>query len=223
MISRRGSRGDAPGPLVISTNGSPRVDEIQLRTHRRTQLDQVLAMRSTTSKVAPLTTARGLSFFSDSGRLDVMAEVLQERTVLPPEDASELAQFARHLADARARLVDPDGNQIDIPNELYGVVLDLVTALSRGIAVTIAPHNTMLTTQEAADLLNISRPTLVRLLTDGDIPYTMRGRHRRVMLRDILDYRDRTRHGRRQTLDQMTADAEDDGLYNLTATPKRTR
>jgi excisionase family DNA binding protein len=61
----------------------------------------------------------------------------------------------------------------------------------------------MLTTQEAADLLNVSRPTLVRLLTDGEIPYTMRGRHRRVMLRDILDYRDRTRRERRIPADQI--------------------
>ncbi len=99
----------------------------------------------------------------------------------------------------------------------------MVTALSHGLAISIAPHNTMLTTQEAADLLNISRPTLVRLLTDGEISYTMRGRHRRVMLRDILDYRERTRRERRQTLDQMAADAEDDDLYNATATAKRTR
>lgn len=47
---------------------------------------------------------------------------------------------------------------------------DVVTALSHGLAISIAAHNTMLTTQEAADLLNISRPTLVRLLTDGEIP-----------------------------------------------------
>src|SRR5262250_51830 len=156
-----------------------------------------------------------------------MANAVRERTVLPPEDSSDLARFARRLASlkepARARLVGPDGSQIDIPDELYEVLRDVVTALSHGLAISIAPHNTMLTTQEAADLLNISRPTLVRLLTDGEIPYTMRGRHRRVMLRDILDYRDRTRRERRQTLDQMAADAEDAGLYDMTATPKRTR
>lgn len=100
---------------------------------------------------------------------------------------------------------------------------DVVRALSQGLAISIAPHNTMLTTQEAADLLNISRPTLVRLLTDGEISHTMRGRHRRVMLRDVLDYRDRTRCDRRQALDQLAADAEEDSLYNLTATPNRTR
>lgn len=126
-------------------------------------------------------------------------------------------------APARARLVGPDGSQIDIPEDLYDILRDVVAALSHGMAISIAPHNTMLTTQEAADLLNVSRPTLVRLLTDGEISYTMRGRHRRVMLRDILDYRDRTRRERRETLDRMTADAEDDGLYEATGTPKRTR
>jgi excisionase family DNA binding protein len=106
---------------------------------------------------------------------------------------------------------------------LYGVLLDVVTTLSQGWAISIAPHNTMVTTQEAADLLNVSRPTLVRLLTDGEIPYTMRGRHRRVMLRDVLDCPDRAPRERRRTLDQMAVDAEDDDLYNATATPKRTR
>ncbi|WP_131767900.1 helix-turn-helix domain-containing protein [Candidatus Protofrankia californiensis] len=156
-----------------------------------------------------------------------MVDALRERTVLPPADSSDLARFARRLArleePARARLVGPDGSQIDIPDELYGVLHDVVTALSHGLAISIAPHNTMLTTQEAADLLNVSRPTLVRLLTEGEISYTMRGRHRRVMLRDILDYRERTRREHRQTLDQIAADAEDDDLYNVTAVPKRTR
>src|SRR6266498_5245896 len=141
-----------------------------------------------------------------------MTSALRERTVLPPEDPSDLARFARGLAEVqaptRARLVGPDGSEIEIPEDLYGVLRDVVNALSQGLAITIAPHNTMLTTQEAADLLNISRPTLVRLLTDGEIPHTMRGRHRRVMLRDIVDYTEPTRAERRCTLDQTAAEAE---------------
>lgn len=156
-----------------------------------------------------------------------MSSALRERTLLPPEDPANLARFAQELRTAagraRARLVGPDGSEIEIPDELYGVLRDVVTALSEGLAISIAPHNTMLTTQEAADLLNISRPTLVRLLSDGEIPHTMRGRHRRVLLRDILDYQERTRQERRQTLDRMTAEAEEDGLYGLTSTPRRTR
>jgi excisionase family DNA binding protein len=152
-----------------------------------------------------------------------MSTPLRERTVLPPDDMAGLARFARGLtsvaAPAKARLVGPDGTQIDIPEELYGVLRDVVAALSEGMAISIAPHNTTLTTQEAADLLNISRPTLVRLLTDEEIPYSTRGRHRRVLLRDVLEYQERTRSERRQSLDRMAADAEDDGLYEATATP----
>ena len=66
-----------------------------------------------------------------------------------------------------------------MPIRPHSGMRDVVTALSRGLAISIAAHDTMLTTQEAADLLNVPRPTLVRLLTDGEIPYTMRGQHRR--------------------------------------------
>jgi excisionase family DNA binding protein len=149
-----------------------------------------------------------------------MSSTLRERTVLPPDNPADLVRFARGMADAevsaRAKLVGPDGSQLDIPAELYELLRDVVGALSQGMAISIAPHNTMLTTQEAADLLNISRPTLVRLLTDGEIPHSSRGRHRRVLLRDILDYSERTRTERRRTLDQMAADAEDDNLYEIT-------
>ena len=149
-----------------------------------------------------------------------MSSTLRERTVLPPENPADLVRFARGMADAeapeRAKLVGPDGSQLDIPAELYELLRDVVGALSQGMAVSIAPHNTMLTTQEAADLLNISRPTLVRLLTDGEIPHSLRGRHRRVLLRDILDYSESTRTERRRALDQMAVDAEDDDLYEIT-------
>ncbi len=151
---------------------------------------------------------------------------LRERTVLPPDDRSELARLARDLTgdhEPRARLVGPDGSEIEVPEELYTALRDVVAALSQGLAVSIAPHNTMLTTQEAADLLGISRPTLVRLLSEGQIPFSMRGRHRRVLLRDVLDYQERTRHEREQALDQMAADAEEAGLYGATASPEKTR
>jgi excisionase family DNA binding protein len=165
--------------------------------------------------------------FFEYAYADVMPSALRERTVLPPENPADLNRLAQGLVDAKAaggaKLVGPDGSQIDIPEDLYSVLRDVVNALSQGLAISIAPHNTMLTTQEAADLLNISRPTLVRLLTDGEIPHTMRGRHRRVLLRDILDYTDRTRTERRSALDQMATDAEDDGLYEATIEARPSR
>ncbi|WP_460541213.1 helix-turn-helix domain-containing protein [Glycomyces halotolerans] len=81
----------------------------------------------------------------------------------------------------------------------------------------------MLTTQEAADLLNISRPTLVRLLEDGEIPYSRRGRHRRVLLRDVLTYQEQSRMERRAGLGEMVSEGEDAGLYETVESIKPTR
>ncbi|PRY29364.1 helix-turn-helix domain-containing protein [Pseudosporangium ferrugineum] len=156
-----------------------------------------------------------------------MPSALHERTVMPPDDLSSLSRFANGLAGpsvpGRARLIGPDGSELDLPEELYGLLRDVVTALSQGVAISIAPRHTMLTTQEAADLLNISRPTLVRLLTQGEIPHTMRGRHRRVLLRDVLDYQNQTREERRRALDDMVAEAEDLDLYTAARPPEDLR
>lgn len=85
-----------------------------------------------------------------------------------------------------------------------------------GKAITVAPLDQRLTTQEAADFLGISRPTLVKLLETEQISYERpgAGRHRRVRLSDVLDYQNRKRQERRRTLDQMTAGAAGAGLYD---------
>ena len=84
-----------------------------------------------------------------------------------------------------------------------------------GQAITVAPIDQLLTTQQAADFLGISRPTLVKLLESGEIPHESpgAGRHRRVRLRDVLDYQDRKRSRRRLVLDELTHDAVAAGLY----------
>ncbi|HEC08729.1 MAG TPA: helix-turn-helix domain-containing protein [Acidimicrobiales bacterium] len=78
-------------------------------------------------------------------------------------------------------------------------------------------------TREAADLLGISRPTFVKLLEDGEMPYEQPGRHRRVLLSDVLAYRQRRSVQAREALDRMVEIADESGMYEFTATPKRTR
>jgi excisionase family DNA binding protein len=104
---------------------------------------------------------------------------------------------------------------------VFEVLRDVVAALSQGLAITVAPHQTVLSTSEAAQLLGVSRPTLVRLLESGEIPFDKPGRHRKVRLADLLAYQQRSQHRRAALLDQMVAEAEDDGLYDLPDDPRK--
>lgn len=139
-----------------------------------------------------------------------------EHTVLPPADAtSTLPRIAvalnRHDTVA---VIAPDGSQIAVPEEIQDVLREVVNALSNGQAITVAPRDTILTTQQAADLLGVSRPTLVRLLEAGDIPFAKPGRHRRIALRDLIAYQSQIQISRRATIDAMTREAADDGSFD---------
>jgi len=79
-----------------------------------------------------------------------------------------------------------------LPATLFRTLLKLVEETGKGNAVAIVPLGTELTTQQAADLLDISRPHLVKLLTRGELPYRMVGTHRKIRAREVLRYRART-------------------------------
>jgi excisionase family DNA binding protein len=87
------------------------------------------------------------------------------------------------------------------------------------MGVNVAPLNASLTTQEAADYLGISRPTLVRLLDAGEIPMIRPNRHRYVRLVDLIDYAERVRQTRGTALDEMAKEADEAGLYDALDTP----
>ncbi len=78
--------------------------------------------------------------------------------------------------------------------ELRQLLLAMVATLQHGEAVALTPHEAMLTTQEAAAVLGVSRPTVVRLLESGALPFEQPGKHRRVRLSDVIAYRDRRDH-----------------------------
>lgn len=154
-----------------------------------------------------------------------MAAPTIARTVLPPtEPLQALAAMLDGLgAEPTTTLSGPNGEHLVLPPEVFEVLRDVVDAMAQGQALTIAPVHQRLTTQEAADLLGVSRPTVVKLLESGEIPFEQPGRHRRVRLADVLAYRERASVERRGALDRMVEIADAADLYERTATPKRTR
>jgi len=151
---------------------------------------------------------------------------LVEHTVLPPN--AEKPSGLQALVDALSGrggvgLVGADGVAHDLPDEVRQVLTQTVHAMADGHAVTVASRGTVLTTKEAADILGVSRPTLVRLLEAGEIPFTKPGRHRRVLLEDVLAYQQRLREVRRDELAAMTAEAAEEDSYRTVDRFVRTR
>jgi len=146
---------------------------------------------------------------------------LTEQTYLP-EQVENLERFhdflashvaPNHASTARYMLTGPKAHdQVEVPAEMHRVLLQVVEALLAGKAVTVAPRSMTLTTQQAADLLNISRPTVVKLIEDGEIPCERPGHRRQLRLSDVLEYRERRRQQQYETLfsSEVPVDEDDD-------------
>jgi excisionase family DNA binding protein len=112
-----------------------------------------------------------------------------------------------------AMLLSPSGEAVVLPDTAYQLLRQVVQHLARDEAVSVIPISRELTTQQAADLLNVSRPYLIRLLDSGDIPYHRTGTHRRIQLNDLLAYKRERDAERREGLRQLTRTSQQLGLY----------
>lgn len=136
--------------------------------------------------------------------------VVEPRTVLPPAAPGGLFALLEALKSDSAAVCDGSGERVELPSELREAVYEMTLALSQGRGIQLVPHQMKLSTQEAADILNISRPTLVKLLEEGRIPYDKPGRHRKVGLDAVLAYQEATRTKRRAALREAVQDSADE-------------
>lgn len=143
----------------------------------------------------------GDTFLPDQEELDSLQKLASVLTQATEEDSYFLVD---EKTQAKNRL----------PRDLYKILLKAIIALSEGRAISVTPLSTRLTTQQAADFLGISRPTLVRLLDEGEIPYSRPRRHRQVFLADLLEYNERQQYRAAKALDEIMADTARMGFYD---------
>lgn len=127
----------------------------------------------------------------------------------------ELARYAdKDRVHVRLGADGQSSEDLVLPGHLVELMLRVATEVSMGHGVNILPIHSELTTQQAANLLNVSRPYLVGLLKDGTIPHHKVGSHRRVLAHDVLAFQESQRQARAESLDEMAALSEEMELYD---------
>ncbi len=131
------------------------------------------------------------------------------------ESCDALAATLKGLHSANPEIeVEETKGKIRIPLKALELLVDILKATSQGKPISIIPIAAEMTTQAAAELLNCSRPHLVKLLEDGHIPFTKVGNHRRVKYEDVIAYQKQMKAEQKQRIIQMMASDEELALYD---------
>lgn len=151
-----------------------------------------------------------------------MAQLSNGNEVVTPTEAdADLARvsgqrLAAHMRQGRALRVEVksggSNEELVLPASALRLLVRALSEMGQGNAVTLTPVRAELTSQQAADLLNVSRPYLVKLLDEGAIPSRKVGTHRRVLLTDLLAYRREFEARRHAALDELQALSQDLGM-----------
>jgi excisionase family DNA binding protein len=145
----------------------------------------------------------------------IQSSSVREPIYAEGDQAEAVQALGKVLHDFRkARLVGPEGQEILLPYTIYRVLEQVVPLLAADMAVSIVPVGHLLTTQEAADLLNVSRPFLIKLLEGGSIRFERVGTHRRIRFEDLMKYKHMRDKDRRKSLKKLTQMAQEAGLYD---------
>ncbi|WP_222889224.1 helix-turn-helix domain-containing protein [Enterobacter sp. C2] len=143
---------------------------------------------------------------------------------LPDPHESELAQrgqrelaayLSTKLQTQRISIVGEDDKThiIELPTSAMTMLVEVLGELAAGNAVQIVPVHAELTTQEAANILNVSRPHMVKLLEKGNLPFHKIGRHRRVLFADLMEYKKRRENESLNAMQALADQAQDTGMY----------
>lgn len=113
----------------------------------------------------------------------------------------------------RITLTDEVGANIDAPEQVYRLTREVLSIVAEGRTAAVVTIDHDLTTQDAAEILGVSRPHLIKLLERGDMPYYRVGAHRRVSVQDVLAYKRQRDALRSKALGDLATESQDLGLY----------
>jgi excisionase family DNA binding protein len=105
--------------------------------------------------------------------------------------------------------IQESGSFLRIPKKALSLLFDILDNMAEGKSITIIPSDAEVSTQQAADMLNVSRPHLVKLLEDGAIPFKKVGTHRRIELKHLVEYEKALKENRNEKLDFLAKQAQD--------------
>lgn len=141
---------------------------------------------------------------------------VHETTYVPDEGVSErFGEMVEALRSSDESCLLVGDKRIGLTTEMADILSAVAQAMKQGLAVSVVPQNTRMSTQEEADFLGISRSTLVRMLEAGEIPFEKVRRHRRLFLADVIEYQKRQRLRASDALSDMVADGQSIGSYDV--------
>jgi excisionase family DNA binding protein len=135
-----------------------------------------------------------------------------EEILLARASAEELNRLLVKIPQADRARVQMDGQDLILPRQALELLRDLLAEMAQGNVVSIVPTQHLLTTQEAANLLNISRPFLIQLLNSGEISFSKVGTHRRIRYQDLMEYKSKRDKENQAVLDELVEQAQRDGM-----------
>jgi excisionase family DNA binding protein len=145
--------------------------------------------------------------------------MLSAPVTLPESEEQQIRELSRMLQLGTPVLIGPGNERVDLPESVYHILKDVVRYMKAGRTVTLVPQKQQMTTQAAANMLGFSRPHLIKLLEAGNIPFQKVGQHRRVLLKDIMDFQKKRDSARRQALDALARSEFEQGAYEETGIP----
>lgn len=146
-----------------------------------------------------------------------MTTVIRQFADSESAEIRELYKF--FLLDKAPALVGPNGESLPLPESVYKILVQVLSYLAQGKAVSVVPVVEELTTQQAANLLGVSRPFVIELLGKKEIPFYKVGTHRRLYRKDVMDYMARRDKERKRVLGEIARRAVIEGDYHQVYTP----